>query len=81
MSHRELRTRSDEVLRAVEAGESFTVTDGGVPIARLGPVADPPPDLRRVHPARRRGGFSVLPRVTLDVTVRRTLDALRDERG
>ena len=33
VSHRELRNRSGEVLRAVEAGESFTITNGGVPVA------------------------------------------------
>lgn len=80
MSHRELRNRSGEVLRAVEAGESFTITNGGVPVARLVPVSDPAPDLRCVRPARRRGGFSDLPRVALDETVQSALDELRDER-
>jgi prevent-host-death family protein len=80
VSHRELRNRSGEVLRAVEAGESFTITNGGVAVARLVPVSDPTPDLRCVRPARRRGGFSDLPRVAVDETVQATLDALRDER-
>ncbi len=80
VSHRELRNRSGEVLRAVEAGESFTVTNGGVPVARLVPVADPTPDLRCVRPARRHGGFSDLPRVPAVEPVQRALDALRDER-
>jgi prevent-host-death family protein len=62
VSHRDLLTRSGEVLQAVEAGESFTITSGGVPVARLVPVADP----RCVRPARRRGGFSEIPRVALD---------------
>jgi prevent-host-death family protein len=80
VSHRELRNRSGEVLRAVEAGESFTITNGGVPVARLVPVSDPTPDLRCVRPVRRRGGFSELPRVAIDETVQPALDALRDER-
>jgi len=80
LSHRELRNRSGEVLRAVEAGESFTITNDGVPVARLVPVSDPTPDLRCVRPARRQGGFSDLPRVTVDEPVERALDALRGER-
>ena len=80
VSHRELRNRSGEVLRAVEAGESFTITNGGVPVARLVPVSDPTPELRRVRPARRHGGFSDLPRVALEGTVQGELDALRDDR-
>ncbi|GAA4698705.1 hypothetical protein GCM10023349_13640 [Nocardioides conyzicola] len=80
VSHRELRNRSGEVLRAVEAGESFTITNAGVPVARLVPVSDPTPELRRVRPARRQGGFSDLPRVELKGTVQGELDALRDER-
>jgi len=80
VSHRELRNRSGEVLRAVEAGESFTITNGGVPVARLVPVSDPAPDLRSVRPARRRGGFSDLPRVAIDEAVQHALDELRDER-
>ena len=80
LSHRELRNRSGEVLRAVEAGESFTITNGGVPVARLVPVSDPAPDLRCVRPVRRRGGFSDLPLVARDETVQSALDALRDER-
>jgi prevent-host-death family protein len=81
VSHRDLRNRSGEVLRAVEGGESFTITNGGVPVARLVPVSDPTPELRCVRPARRRGGFSDLPRVALDeTTVQRVLDALRGDR-
>ena len=80
VSHRELRNRSGEVLRAVEAGESFTITNGGVPVARLVPISDSTPELRRVRPARRRGGFSDLPRAAIAETVQGELDALRDER-
>jgi prevent-host-death family protein len=34
---RELRNRVGEVLRAAEAGETFTITVRGRPVARLGP--------------------------------------------
>lgn len=35
---RELRNRSGEILRAAEAGEEFTITVDGRPVALLGPV-------------------------------------------
>jgi prevent-host-death family protein len=36
---RELRQRASELLRRVEAGETFEVTDRGRPVAILAPVA------------------------------------------
>lgn len=36
---RELRNRSGEILRAVEAGEHFTITVDGRPVAILGPLS------------------------------------------
>lgn len=37
---RELRQRASELLRRVEAGETFEVTDRGRPVAHLSPVKD-----------------------------------------
>ena len=37
--HRELRNQSSRVLREAEAGQLFTITVDGRPVARLGPVA------------------------------------------
>ena len=37
---RELRQRASELLRRVEAGETFEVTDRGRPVAVLGPLPD-----------------------------------------
>lgn len=37
---RELRQRASELLRRVEAGETFEVTDRGRPVAILGPLRD-----------------------------------------
>lgn len=37
---RELRQRASELLRRVEAGETFEVTDRGRPVAVLGPLRD-----------------------------------------
>jgi len=36
--HRELRNQSGRVLREAEAGQLFTITIDGRPVARLGPV-------------------------------------------
>lgn len=38
ISQRELRNESGEIMRAVEAGESFIVTRNGVPLAQLTPL-------------------------------------------
>ena len=48
---RELRQRASELLRRVEAGETFEVTDRGRPVAILGPV----PDLRPLDRLRSTG--------------------------
>ena len=78
--HRDLRNRSGEVLRAVEAGESYTVTSRGRPVARLVPVADGEPDLPLHRPAVTRGGFSQLVRHTVATPSAETIDDLRGER-
>lgn len=80
VSHRDLRNRSGAVLRAVGAGESFTVTNDGRPVARLVPIEQTAGDLPLARPARVQGGFGALPRVVIDGTVRETLDELRGDR-
>jgi len=40
---RELRQKASELLRRVEAGETFEVTDRGRPIAILSPLPEPSP--------------------------------------
>ena len=40
---RELRQRASELLRRVQAGETFEVTDRGRPVAVLGPLRDQSP--------------------------------------
>jgi prevent-host-death family protein len=47
---RELRQRASELLRRVEAGETFEVTDRGRPIAVLAPLPDRGP-LERLRAA------------------------------
>jgi prevent-host-death family protein len=80
ISHRELRNQSGRILRAVAAGESYTVTNNGTPVAKLVPLAGPTPDLRCTRPASRRGGFGRLKRYAISGSVVESLDDLRGER-
>jgi prevent-host-death family protein len=48
---RELRNDISAILRAVEAGDTFTITVRGRPVARLGPAAEAPGP-RRFVPAK-----------------------------
>jgi prevent-host-death family protein len=41
ISQRELRNDNAQIMRAVEAGESFVVTRNGTPVAELVPVGRP----------------------------------------
>lgn len=77
--HRELRNNSAEVLRRVQAGETIEVTNHGEVVAVLVPPQRQPGQLRS-RPARRRGGFSQLPRVRIKESTRDILDELRGER-
>jgi prevent-host-death family protein len=80
VSHRDLRNRSGAVLRAVAAGESFTITNDGVPVARLVPLAAPSGDLPCSRPRRLHGGFGGLTRHAIDSASEKTLDDLRGDR-
>lgn len=80
ISHRELRNNSGSVLQAVSAGESYTVTNNNVPVAKIVPVDAAAPELRRVRPARKHGGFSALTRYEIHETVAEALDELRGDR-
>ena len=56
ISQRQFRNESGAVLRAVEAGESFIITNNGRPVAELRPIsADPLAGLkvRRAKPGAR----------------------------
>lgn len=78
VSHRELRNNSGRVLQAVAAGEAYTVTNNGRPVARLIPVTDSRADLRCTRPASKHGGFGELERHRIEESV---YDALEDLRG
>ncbi|TFV54590.1 type II toxin-antitoxin system prevent-host-death family antitoxin [Geodermatophilus sp. DF01-2] len=76
--HRELRNNSAAVLRAVQAGETFEITNHGEVVALLVPPNGTQP--LSIRPATRRGGFSDLRGVRLDHPVQDDLDYLRGER-
>ncbi|TGN63890.1 type II toxin-antitoxin system prevent-host-death family antitoxin [Nocardioides eburneiflavus] len=78
ISQRELRNDNAEIIRAVEAGESFTVTRRGVPVARLTPV--PASDLRRVRHAAPECDVTSLPRVAASQPMAEHLEDLRGDR-
>lgn len=80
--HRELRNSSSEILRRVEAGETFDITNNGKVVARLSPVpkASKLEELRAAgltRPAKAAIDVSKLEKVT----GRTSQDILDDLRG
>lgn len=82
LSQRELRNESGRVLRAVSEGQSFVLTNSGIPVGRIVPIDAPAPALTIARPARRQGGWSALAieRKTAMRSLAETLDDLRDDR-
>lgn len=82
LSQRELRNESGRVLRAVSEGQSFVLTNRGVPVGRVVPLDAPVPSLRIARPARRRGGWAALAieRKPVDGGLAAVLDDLRGDR-
>lgn len=83
VTHREMRNRSGEILRRVEAGESFRVTNNGNPVAVIGPVrGDALEDLIRRGEAREATAeltaLDSIPMVELPVSSR---ELIEDSRG
>lgn len=79
--HRELRNDSSRILREVAAGETVEITNHGEVVAVLGPP-NQAHELggHQVHPAKRRGGFSAIPRVRAERSSAELLDELRADR-
>jgi prevent-host-death family protein len=80
IAHRELRNNSSQILREVEQGETFEITNHGEVVALLVPPprsGNPP---LRSRPARIHGGFAELRRVHLDHPIQEDIDYLRGER-
>ena len=78
--HRELRNRSSEVLRAVENGATFEISNHGRVVAVLAPAGRAAGERLRVRRAVQRGGFGALPRTRLERPVAESLDDLRGVR-
>ncbi len=82
LSQRELRNESGRVLRAVSEGQSFVLTNGGVPVGRIVPIDSPHPTLPIVRPAKIVGGWSELgfePKKT-SRNLSEIIDELREDR-
>ena len=77
----DLRSNSYELLRRVQAGESFSVVEDGVVIAVLVPPSDyrTNPSLH-VRKASKRAGFSQIASVWLDHPIQPEMDELRGDR-
>ena len=80
LAHRELRNNSAEVLRAVQAGESFEVTNNGRVVAILSPSNSSALQGVRFRAPLENGNFSRLPQVTSEHGVQDVLDDLRGDR-
>lgn len=82
LSQRELRNESGRVLRAVAEGESFILTNSGIPVGMLTPVAAPAPGLPITRPAKRRGGWADLgiKRKVATAGLTELIDDLRQDR-
>lgn len=78
IAHRELRNDSSRVLREVQAGETFEITNHGEVVAILMPPGDLPP--LTVRPASNPEPFDLVGAVRLDHPVQVTLDELRGDR-
>lgn len=79
ISQRELRNDSAAVLRAVESGETLTVTRRGVPVARLTPIVDMS-DLKCTRPATQKIDFNNLVLIDSEISTEEILTEIRDER-
>ncbi|MCI9888033.1 type II toxin-antitoxin system prevent-host-death family antitoxin [Micrococcales bacterium 31B] len=82
LSQRELRNESSRVLRAVSEGQSFVLTNRGVPVGRIVPLDAPAMKLPIVRPAKRVAGWAALrPRPEQnDRSMARIVDELREDR-
>ena len=83
LSQRELRNESGRVLRAVREGQSFVLTNRGIPVGRIVPLDMPSPTLPIVRPARRVGGWAALTpqQAESDRPLAQILEELREDRA
>jgi len=74
LTQRELRNESGEIMRALDRGESFTVTRNGVAVGELAPVGR----RRRVSSSSLLEAFEHVPPIDAD-RLRADLDAVADQ--
>ncbi|MEY4323036.1 MAG: hypothetical protein RL410_817 [Actinomycetota bacterium] len=65
ISHRELRNSSGEILRRVQEGHMFEITNNGVPVAQLVPVYRNSRQLNIAIPAKSDAPLETIKRATL----------------
>ncbi|MBA2507873.1 MAG: type II toxin-antitoxin system prevent-host-death family antitoxin [Nocardioidaceae bacterium] len=80
LAHRDLRNRSAEILRDVQNGAAYEITNHGEVVAILSPAHERNRADLRIRKATRREKFTALDRVQRDVPVQQSLDELRAER-
>ena len=80
ISHREMRNNSANVLRGVQDGETYVVTNDGVPVASIVPSGEQAAELPLVRAATASDRIGSLTRHSIRGSVRETLDELRSER-
>lgn len=80
LAHRDLRNRSAEILREVQNGAAYEITNHGEVVAVLSPAREHNRADLRIRKARRRGGFATLERVRRANPVLQAVDALRGDR-
>jgi len=79
ISQRELRDKHSEVMRDVEAGETYTITRRGVAVALVVPLRAAT-DLRCDRPATKRPTYADQPRVATSTPTTPLLEGLRGDR-
>jgi len=82
ITHRELRNESGRILREVQQGQTFIVTNNGEPVAALQPIETNPLAGIRHDPPKRGARFAdIVPEeVDSDETALEALMYLRGER-
>jgi len=86
--HRELRNNSSAVLREVQSGTTFRITNHGEVVAILTSPETPPtpspapsPGIGlKIWPAKIRGRFAELEPVELSISTQQIMDELRGDR-
>ncbi len=79
--HRELRNESSRILREVEAGETFEITNHGQVVAVLSPPGGAPKHNLPIQPANPNARFEDLrPGFKADIPSEQIIDELRGDR-